>query len=68
MHNLLKGKLQLQFISLIFQVAIQTAPSRSLFTQAFGMTESSEITPLLAEYLENLDRCLITLKRNLSIL
>jgi len=55
-----------QTIRNVFAVAIQTAPSRSIFTQSFGMSDPSEITPLLAEYLENLDRCLITLKRNLS--
>jgi len=57
-----------QVIRNVFAVAIQTAPSRSIFTQSFGMTDSSQITPLLAEYLENLDRCLITLKRNLCIM
>ena len=49
-----------------FQVAIQTAPHRTDFTQSFGTSEFFRMKPLLDEYLDSLHQCLIALTTNME--
>ena len=59
---------QMPNLYFLFQVAIQSAPSRYEFIQAFKITTDFEqnfklmVVPKLAEYLESLDCCLTALK------
>lgn len=61
-----------QVIQSVFAVAIQSAPSRVDFIQAFNIRSDHEenfkvqVVPKLAKYLEELNNCLIALKIHLN--
>ena len=54
---------------------MQTAPSRSRFIHSFGLPPSdtleedfqTKVVPILGDYLENLDHCILALKTNLEL-